>query len=149
MIIDKIENFKLYNRLSEKIYKAFDFIDKTDLISLESGKYEIEKDDIFALIQEYDTKNREDCKLEGHFKFIDIQFMISGVELMGISILNKQKQVSKDIEKDIAFYEGDPTFFKLNKGIFAILFPDDLHMPGIKVSQSAKVKKVVIKVKIQ
>ncbi|PKP34005.1 MAG: YhcH/YjgK/YiaL family protein [Bacteroidetes bacterium HGW-Bacteroidetes-17] len=148
MIIDKIENCKLYVGLSPLISKAFDYINNTDLLGLESGRYEIVKDDLFALVQEYNTKNREDCKLEGHFKFIDVQFIISGAEFIGISTLNNHIQISKSEERDIAFYEGDPTFFKLERGMFAIFFPDDLHMPGIKVVQSLNVKKLVIKIRI-
>ena len=148
MIIDKIENNHLYTVLSANISRAFDYIKSTDLIKLEPGKYKIEDENIFALVQEYDTKNREDCKLEGHFKFIDVQYVISGVELMGISNLKNQRQVSKDLEKDIAFYEGDPNFLQLDTRMFAILFPDDLHMPGIRLEKKSKVKKVVIKVRI-
>ncbi|MBU1013378.1 MAG: YhcH/YjgK/YiaL family protein [Bacteroidetes bacterium] len=148
MIIDKIGNYKLYTGLSPLISKALDYINDTDLLGLESGRYEIEKDDLFALIQEYDTKNREGCKLEGHFKFIDVQFIISGAEFIGISTLNNHIQISKSEERDIAFYEGDPTFFKLERGMFAIFFPDDLHMPGIKIVQGLNVKKLVIKIRI-
>lgn len=148
MILDKIENYKLYAGLGPLISKAFDYINNNDLISLESGRYEIEKDDVFALVQEYDTKNRGDCKLEGHFKFIDVQFIISGAEFIGISTLNNHIQISKSEERDIAFYEGDPTFFKLERGMFAIFYPDDLHMPGIKIVQSLNVKKLVVKIRI-
>lgn len=39
-----------------------------------------------------------------------------------------------------------PVFF--NKGMFAIFFPEDLHMPGISTSIPQNVKKVVVKVMI-
>lgn len=68
MVIDKIENHKLYVGLSEKIAKAFNYINKTDLSQTVSGKYEIDGNNIFALVQEYDTKDENDCKLEGHIK---------------------------------------------------------------------------------
>lgn len=62
MVIDKIENSKLYECLSERITKAFAFINETDLSSIALGKYEIDKDDIFALVQEYETKDKSECK---------------------------------------------------------------------------------------
>ena len=148
MVIDKIENAKLYAGLGANISKAFKFISNTDLHKIESGKYEIDDGNIFALIQEYDTKSTNDCKLEGHFKFIDVQYIISGVELIGQSTLNNHHQLSKNDEKDIAFYEGNPTFFRMNEGMFAIFFPDDLHMPGIKLNRSSKVKKLVVKIRV-
>ena len=57
MVIDKIDNYKLYTSLSERIAKAFAYINKTDLLQIDPGKYEIDGDNIFALIQEYDTKD--------------------------------------------------------------------------------------------
>ncbi len=148
MIIDKIENFELYTGLNKKIAKAFAYIRAIDLSQLALGKYEIDKDDIFALVQEYDTKDKKDCKLEGHQKYIDLQFIINGVEQMGISTLKDQVAVTRNEKDDYTFYEGDSDFIKVEAGMFTIFFPDDLHMPGIKVSHSSKVKKVVIKVKI-
>lgn len=148
MIIDKIENAEIYHRLSDKIITAFNYIKETDLSKISSGRYEIDKKNIFALVQEYDTKNPDDCKLESHFNYIDLQYIISGAELMGIKTLINDIPLSKNEENDIAFYDGYPNFFKLNEGMFAIFFPDDLHMPGIKINQSSKVKKVVIKIRV-
>jgi beta-galactosidase beta subunit len=47
---------------------------------MEPGVYEIESKSIFAIIQEYNTKEIKDCVLEGHVKYIDIH-IIQGVEL--------------------------------------------------------------------
>ena len=148
MIIDKIENSKLYLRLSDKIAKAFAYIEETDFSKISAGKYEIVNDSIFALVQEYDTKEKSECKLEGHNKYIDVQYIINGVELIGIASLKKQQPVIKNDESDFALYEGESEFIRLDEGMFTIFFPDDLHMPGIKLNQISKVKKVVVKVKI-
>lgn len=148
MVIDKIENSQLYACLSEKIAKAFAYINETDLSSIATGKYEIDKDDIFALVQEYDTKNRSECKLEGHIRYIDVQYIISGLELIGVKPLIDQLPVTKNDEDDYAFYDGDPDFIRLDTGMFAIFFPEDLHMPCIKFNQISRVKKVVVKVRI-
>ena len=58
MIIDKIENSHLYKDLSKRIEKAFEYIHNTDLKNINPGKYEIEGENIFALISEYETKSR-------------------------------------------------------------------------------------------
>ena len=60
MIIDKIENSEIYERLHLRFAKAFAFICKTDFSKLDDGKYEIENDDIFAIVQEYNTKDKKD-----------------------------------------------------------------------------------------
>ncbi|MDM8160937.1 DUF386 family protein [Labilibaculum sp. A4] len=148
MIIDKIENSQLYAGVSERIAKAFEYINSTDLLTTEVGKYEIDGENVFALVQEYNTKNLEDCKLESHFEHIDIQYVISGTELMGVSILSNQIPHTVNNEKDVAFYKNDSTLFELTEGMFAIFFPDDLHCPCIKNVENSKVKKLVVKIRI-
>jgi YhcH/YjgK/YiaL family protein len=148
MILDKIKNLHLYKGLTENLDKAFEYIDSTDLSSLEDGKYVIEGEDVFALVQSYTSKDDEECKLEAHKKYIDIQMVISGSELMGISTLDGQSPVSENIEKDLYFYDYKSTKIELSDGMFVVLFPDDLHMPGMKNMTNAEVKKVVIKVRV-
>lgn len=146
MVIDKIENYARYANLSERMAKGFEFIKNTDLFQIESGKHKIDHDDIFAIVQEYDTKEEKNCKLEGHKKYIDIQYVIKGAELMGVTTKKDQKIIEVNDEKDYTFYEGETSLLKVGEGMFAIFFPDDLHRPCVKAGQIAKVKKVVVKV---
>lgn len=148
MILDKIDNYKLYVNLNQRIARAFTYILETDFSQLSLGKHLIEGEDIFALLQEYDTKEIENCKLESHKKYIDIQFMISGDELMGITTLNNQETTEFNEDNDYYFYNSDYTIIRVNEGMFTIFFPDDIHMPCIKVETIEFVKKVVIKVKV-
>ena len=148
MVFDKIENSKLYTSLSEDIAKGLAFIVENDLAQLEPGKYEIDKDNVLAIVQEYETKDEPDGKLEGHFQHIDIQYMIEGEERMGIKHLKDQIPYEKNMDKDVAFYKDDCSFIKAEKGMFAIFYPEDLHMPCINSDTSSQVKKLVIKIKV-
>lgn len=148
MVIDRIENYSLYANLTKRIAKAFEFIKNTDLVQIESGTYEIDNEAIFAIVQEYDTKEIKDCVLEGHTKYIDIQYMIQGTELMGVVTKNNQKAISSDLDKDYTFYEGETSFIRIDEGMFTVFFPDDLHMPCVQAGESSRVKKVVVKVQI-
>lgn len=149
MIIDKIENSHLYENISERIRKSFEYIRKTDLKSLPTGKYTIDGENIFALVSEYQTKSESAGKLEAHRKYIDVQFVISGEELMGyVPLGNQQILESYKEENDIIFYIGDKSFTKVSEGMFAIFFPEDVHMPGISTGKISIVKKLVIKVRV-
>jgi YhcH/YjgK/YiaL family protein len=75
MVIDKIENYTLYANLTERLAKGFEFIINTDLVQIEPGTYEIENKSVL-LVQDYDTKEKKDCVLEGHTKYIDIQYIV-------------------------------------------------------------------------
>ncbi|MGL5112626.1 MAG: YhcH/YjgK/YiaL family protein [Flavobacterium sp.] len=148
MVIDKFENYRLYSQLTKRLGKGFEFLASTDLKTLAIGTHEIDADKIFAIVQEYDTKDESECVLEGHHKYIDIQYVISGVELMGFAPLTNQKMVEEDLEKDYTFYEGDTSLLRVEEGMFTLFFPEDLHRTCVKVTDISKVKKVVVKVKI-
>ncbi len=149
MIIDHINNSKLYHSLGERMQKAFQYISNTDFSSMEKGKYIVEEEDIFAMVNEYETKAEADCKIEAHHKYADIQFIIEGEELIGITLLNGQVPTEEyNDEKDCVFYNEPVSKVKIASGMFAVFFPHDLHQPGISVSTPAKVKKVVVKVRV-
>jgi len=149
MIIDKIENSNLYYGLGNRISKAFDYIHNTDLKNIKPGKYGIDGENIFALISEYKTKAESEGKLEAHRKYIDVQYVISGEELMGFAPLGDQiiLEPYKE-ESDISFFKGEKSLTKVSAGMFAIFFPEDVHMPGISTEKVSDVKKLVIKVRI-
>jgi YhcH/YjgK/YiaL family protein len=149
MILDTLENYQLYNAINERIAKGFDYLRTTDLDSLPSGKHDIDGDTIFALVQEYQTKPIAECKLESHKKYIDIQYVIRGEELMGITTQNNQTILEQNLEKDYTFYEGTTSLVRVSKGMFTIFFPDDLHQPCVQTETALEVKKVVIKVLIK
>lgn len=149
MIVDKLSNSHLYSGLGEKINKAIDYLKKTDFTKMQLGKYEIDGENIFALVNEYNTKDENEGKLEAHKKYIDVQFVAKGKELMGYAPLENQKVIDEYNEQnDIMFFVGDKSFTKVDEGMFAIFFPTDVHLPGIKFDEKSNVKKIVIKVKV-
>ena len=149
MIIDKLRNASFYYGINEKIATALKYLEKTDLLEIQNGKYEIEGDDIFVIVQNYHTKPLSEGKFEAHGKFIDIQYMIKGTEKMGYTYVHKLKSVTEyDEEKDIIFFEGEGDFVIVDEGFFTIFAPEDAHMPGIESKTSEYVKKAVVKIKV-
>lgn len=149
MIIDKIKNLNLYTFSNPGITRAFDFILKSDLENLTDGRYDIDGDNVYALVNTYDTKQSKDCFLEAHKKYIDVQYVAKGEELLGYLPFNGQKIYKEyDSEKDFMLFDAQPSFIKFMENMFAVLFPDDLHMPGIISGECGNVRKVVVKVMI-
>jgi len=148
MIIDKIENLSMYTSLSERLAKGIDYINKSDFSKIDLGTYKIDGDDVFAMVQEYETKEIENCKLEGHNHFIDIQYIVEGEEYIGYLPKTDQELIEKKEKGDCAFYKGKPTLFKFEPSVVGIFFPDDLHMPCVGLNQISKVRKVVVKVRL-
>ena len=149
MIFDRISNIHLYSEISPALTRALNYLKETDFSKEDAARTEIEGENIFSIINSYQTKDLGDCRLEAHRKYIDIHYMAEGSELIGYSLLDNQKQVTEyDPDNDFILYCGDKNYIRLNQGMFAVFFPTDLHMPCIMVDTPALVKKVVIKVKL-
>lgn len=152
MIFDTLKNCALYYSTNDKFEKAFDFIKKAVKDNLEVGKYEIDGKNLYAFIQEYNSKIEPDGKYEGHQNYIDIQYIISGIERIEVIDIEKaQPKTDYDPVKDVQFY-FDPEN-KINAVLesedYGIFFPNDIHKPGMSLNGvSSPVKKVVVKIKI-
>lgn len=149
MIKDKLKNAKIYYNLSENLKKGFRWLEETDLINIEDGKYEIDGSIVYASVQTYQTK--EDANYESHRKYLDIQYIIEGSEKIGVTDLsNCTTCIEYDKEKDLEFYNINckEEFIELSKGAFAIFYPHDAHKPSIMIAEPKTVKKVVVKVAV-
>lgn len=148
MIIDTLANADKYAGLGERFQAAFKWLRESDLAGLEKGKHSIEGDRIFAIVNEYDTIPAEGEQMESHRKHIDVQYIVSGEELVGHDMLRGQ-QVSRpyDDNDDFMLWADRPSFYtRLTPGDFAIFWPTDLHMPNLISGKSVKVRKIVIKI---
>lgn len=150
MILDTLQNAHLYYGLGDRFITAFEYLKTTDFENVEKGKYEI-GEDIFAIVNEYDTVDTADELMESHKKYIDVQYIVKGAELVGHDFLqDKTPSKAYDEAADFMLFAETPVFFsRLDQGNFAVFFPADLHMPNIKIDKPAAVKKVVIKIGIK
>ncbi len=151
MIFDKLQNAKMYKGLSGRLDKALQVAAETNFSTMENDKYEVDGDNIFYMVQRYQTKPIAQGKLEAHRKYIDIQIIITGREIIGYQALSDQQpQDDYDPKNDFILYDpiGPLTKLKLSSNQFCVFFPDDLHMPGITDENVTDIEKVVIKVKV-
>ncbi len=148
MIIDKIENARIYHNISESITEGLAFLQSLDIETIHNGKHTINGDLLYAIISEYTTKAHENNIMEAHKEYVDIQYILEGTEQIGFTTLAQQKVTKAyDQEGDYALFEAPLDVITLKKGMFAIFFPDDLYLPGLQTEKSENVKKVVVKVK--
>lgn len=151
MIFDNLKNKELYFGVNDKFPKAFKFIEKAVAENFSVGKYEIDGDELYAMVQEYDTKLPESGKFEGHKKYIDIQFVVSGIEAVQIVDIERLNPVTEyDSEKDYTLFEDCKISNNcvLRAGEYCIFFANDLHKPGLAFDKPQAVRKIVVKVKI-
>jgi YhcH/YjgK/YiaL family protein len=129
---------------------AFDYLGNTDFAVLEAGRYNLDGDRVYALVQDYETKSPDYEKWETHRNYIDLQFLYSGREDIGVvSKTNMTPMTEYDPSGDFTLHRGQGAFIELLPGDFVVLWPDDAHMPGRTLKNVETVRKVVIKIKIQ
>ena len=82
MVIDQLNNSNLYECLNGNLAMAFEFIRRFQQNPLADGRYEIDGDAVYALVQSYDTVPSEQKKWESHRRYLDVQYMAVGQEAM-------------------------------------------------------------------
>jgi biofilm protein TabA len=152
MITSTLSQLHWYTIISPNFGKAIQYVLATDFTALETGKYPIDGDQVFAIVNEYTTKPLSECDPESHQDYADIQLMVRGSEKFGYTPLtNQMASTPYDPEKDVAFYtlpEEDLSYLTLQTGQFIIFFPTDIHQPEVFTREPDLVKKVVIKVAV-
>jgi biofilm protein TabA len=150
MITSTLNQLHWYKIISSNFEKAIQYALATDFTRVETGKYPIDGDNIFAIVNEYSTKPLSECDPESHRDYADIQIMVGGAERFGYApLVDQVPDTPYDPEKDVAFYalaEEDLSYITLRPGQFIIFFPSDIHQPEVFVHQPGLVKKVVVKV---
>lgn len=145
MIIDTLENLKRYTALNARFEQVVEFIQKTDLAALATGRHTIDGDNVFVNVQQSAAKNKAQARLETHKEMIDVQVPISADEGQGYTPACRLKEAPYDPTHDMTFHEGQAeTYFTVHKGEFVIYFPGEGHAPGIS---AAGLKKAIFKVK--
>lgn len=137
-------------KVQENIDKALNFLKNLEVHQEDVNKKIKVNDDFYYTIQTYETQNVEQCKLESHREYIDIQIMIEGEELMQIadtSRLNLQEEYDRD--KDVMFWKIPNQMMELTlkRGDYIVLYPENAHRGAIKYRDSTSVLKIVGKIK--
>ena len=139
----------LYPRI---IQKGLTYLRDTDFSKIADGKYKIDGESMVAIISEYFPQTRENRKAETHNKFIDIQYIHSGEEIIGFGRLADGVETSEGYlsEKDATFYKSveNEIDIKVMQAMYAVFFPWDIHRPGCVSQHGVKVRKVVLKLKV-
>ncbi|MED5017258.1 YhcH/YjgK/YiaL family protein [Paenibacillus chibensis] len=129
--------------------KAIDFLHDTDFSLLDEGKYPIWDQDMYALISKIRTKPASMQSAEKHECFLDIHFVIEGEEMIGWQLQNDQTvPFESHPDQDYSLYTelGEESMIRLAPGMYTVLFPEDIHRPGLTEAEPSDVRKVVIKI---
>lgn len=149
MIVDTLTHWKDYSWPSDRFRKGFEFLAQLKPDAPE-GRVDIDGDDVYSMVQVYETRKLEGHQFEAHRQYADIQCLLSGRERI-LWAPHEELEVIKPYEPDAEFQKiiPDATEIVLQPGLFCVFFPPrDAHAPCVRLEGPAKVKKVVIKVRV-
>lgn len=155
MIIDRIDNAGLYAVLGEGIAKALAYLQKTDFAGMEPGRYDIDGNRVFALLQEFTLRPQSEGKWEAHRNYIDVHYIVSGKERLAYAPVDSLEVYrAYDETEDYMLLRGGGSTNVVTAGntivavpgTFLVFRPEDAHMVGIAVDTPKPVRKVVVKV---
>lgn len=153
MLTTTVDEALKYDYYNDRFKAAFKFLQETDFSQYnEPCEIPIIGRDVYAQVQLYTTKPVEECKFEAHRVYYDIQYMADGEEYMGFTPLkNLEEDTGYDAGNDLEFFKMPKTYGRLylQTGDFAVVSPEDGHMPRCIGEKSRPVKKIVVKVRVK
>jgi len=150
MIFDSTENLDLYFDAMPELESVAEFL--SNIPADAKGRIDIDGNDLYVNLSEYDTKPRNDGKYEFHQKYIDVQIILEGQEEIDVSHdTNLELTMPYDEKGDAGLCARGPqaaaATLRMTPGRFVVLFPQDLHQPCIAVNDTpSKVRKAVFKI---
>jgi YhcH/YjgK/YiaL family protein len=161
-IFGKFSTVRLQLQADERFYSALTYVEQALQASSEAGRRiagievgKTERIDLaagsFALEQVYVPKLRPDGFFESHRKYIDVQVIVAGEELMEVQDISRLVVSEPYLaERDfIKYADGtDPSVLKMVAGDVAVFFPEDGHMPSLRWRNPELVRKTVVKVPV-
>ena len=152
MIVTDLKHIDRQVSMTPAMRKALDFLRRRDIHQLADGRVEIDGDRVFAIVQRYETGKADAPKFEAHRKYIDVQFIASGEEVIGWAPAELMTVTGAyDADKDICFGTVAAekwTPVKLQAGQVAVLWPEDGHAPRLAAGAASQVMKIVAKVAV-
>lgn len=150
MIAGELKGFGRQFPAVHGLHKALEFLRRPGTAALPDGRYEVDGDRVYALVQRYDTLPDGEPKFEAHRRFIDVQYIASGEEIIGWAPLaDMVLSEPYDPARDVCFGRACRwTPLRLGEGMLAVLWPEDAHAPRLAAGKPEAVVKIVVKVAV-
>jgi len=151
MIFGHINNTE-NNHYPAAVARAITYLAGQDLENIPAGRYQDSQTGWLVQVMDLHTQPQSENYPEAHRKFIDVQYLVSGEEYIGVATEKSSLEIHKpyDADRDIVFYRHAPneTLLLMKPGHFAVFFPQDLHRPNCAVNQPQPTRKVVVKIPV-
>lgn len=150
MVYSHIGRLTQWKGYSKNLDTAIGWLLSVPFREMTAGKYTIDGEQVFALVQEKRTAPRGQLKWEAHREYIDLQLLLEGKESIGFQEAAGLRPAGDwETENDIGFYldNGLGFFVPMKPRDFVLCFPEDAHMPLVAEKEPEELRKLVIKFK--
>jgi biofilm protein TabA len=136
--------------LPAAVVRALETLQKVDIGALAPGRYEIEGDKLFYLVQDAELKTFAESRAEAHRAYADIQIPLDAGERFGFALAQPALAPDDDrfADKDLAFYPtpAGESFIDAAPGDFLVFLPGEMHRPCLAIGEKKTIRKAVVKV---
>jgi len=152
MIVTGLDFFERQAPLTPPFQLAADFLRRKDLLDLPDGNVPLEGTRVFAILQRYRTAHMDAPKFEYHRKYIDLQYILAGEEVIGWApAAEMTASFDYNEQQDICFGLMEPgkwSPIRLRAGQLGVFWPEDAHAPRLAAGPPVLVRKIVVKVAV-
>ena len=132
MICDTLDQLHLYKGFHKNLDTAIEFLAAHPLDTLPLGRTEVDGDEVFINVMDADLKPHTGSHAEYHRIYADLQIDLTGGEGWGY-----ETAPGTEVEP----YQPE--------GRFVLFFPGELHRPGVEMPGCDRVRKAVVKIKME
>jgi YhcH/YjgK/YiaL family protein len=152
MIVTDLQFIERQLLMTPQMRQAVEFLRRADLLDVPDGTVPINGKRVFAITQRYRTAHLDAPQFEYHRKYLDLQYVLAGEEIIGWAPATGMTPLfSYDEGQDICFglmAPGKWSPVRLHAGQVAVLWPEDGHAPRLATERVCLVRKIVVKVAI-
>lgn len=150
MIFDTIKNKDNYKTFP-MLYQALCFLESTSKTNLPLLNTQLLEDKLFCSPVTLTSKPEHECIYEAHHKYIDLHYIISGIERIATADTSSLSiTVPYSSNSDIEFLTGPADgYYDLKPGQFMVCFPSDAHKVAIAAGGPCSILKIVFKISVE
>jgi biofilm protein TabA len=153
MIVADLENLAAQASPAANLRRGLEWLKENCARADLPERIDIQGKDLYVLVQAYETQPAgAEVRLEAHRNYIDIQYVVSGEEMMGWGPVRALRDATPyNPEKDVfhgLLPAAEMTSIQVRAGQAAIFYPEDAHAPKLAVAQPVAVRKIVVKVRV-
>ena len=136
--------------IQERVKHALSYLKNLDMTNLCEGKTEVDSN-FYYTVQKYNTKEVSECSFESHKKYVDIQIMLEGYEIMDLADISRLSVKQEyNSESDFILWNEPEKFTRttLRQGDYIVIYPETAHRGAVRLKSYEEVLKIIGKLKI-